>query len=315
MVSNEEEPSRSRYERTLRFFAEEFDGLVMLLGVGLVGFANLFGKLNSLRDAALVIVFVALSVRVFRIKYQLSDAFARLLGRSESIRKEVLSVQTIFASSKLHEAEMCDRPGFYRHMLAALRSATKTVDLTQLDAQAPMHYGTPEMVEYFELQTRMVRECPAINFRRIVAIPTHEKLEWVLDVLDRVKDCPNFQINVIDISQSGSLPPPLSLQIFDRKEMCLVDPTLGFMLPEDQQHMLWVRGYGVCQVFSVYYDSIWNLGQRLKSGTIIFWPVLENIAKDLNARFPEKRAQSRALVSRMRMLSGKGSEVQNLKTT
>jgi hypothetical protein len=299
---------QNKPQRLIRFLVEELDAAVMLIGAGALAVVRLFGQFESLKEPAIVALFVALGFRVFRMKYQLYEVHRDLTTRADAVRDDVDSLQSMLESDRLHEGEMCDRTSFYRHMLDALRDASNSVDLTQLDSYPPSHYGTPEMVEYFDLQTRMVRERPSIKFRRIVAIPTLEKLEWLLGILDQVKDCPNFQINVIDISKSGgSLPPPLSLQIFDRREMCLVDPTLGFMLPEDQRHMLWVRGQSVSEVFAIYYDSLWGLGQRIKEGSIIYWDVLDAILKDLTARYPEKKPLSKSISAKVRVLSGRGT--------
>lgn len=297
--------------RIIRWFIEEFSTIAVLVAGAVIVVANQFGKLSSLSGPALVAILVALSFLVVQIRYKLSsveedveDVEKSVERKSDEVRQDFGSLRGLLESDRLHEAEMCDRTGFYRHMLGALRSAGKSVDLTQLDSHAPKHYGTPEMVEYFNLQTRMVREYPGMKFRRIVAIPTLEKLEWVLDVLDDVKDCPNFQINVINLATDGSLPPPLSLQIFDRREMCLVDPTLGYMLPEDQRHMLWVKGGAVSDVFSIYYDSLWGLAQRVKEGSITYWPLLTNIHKEIAARHPEKGPLAEKIRARIVAMSG-----------
>ncbi|MFI5591695.1 hypothetical protein ACIA5G_42060 [Amycolatopsis sp. NPDC051758] len=291
--------------RVITWIVEEFSTIAVLVSAAVVAIGNRIGKLNEFSGPALFAIFIALSIRVLQIKYQLSNISAAVDKKSDEVRADFSALKGLFESDRMHEAEMCDREGFYSHMLSALRAAGRSVDLTQLDAYPPKHYGTPEMVEYFQLQTKMVRDFPGIKFRRIVAIPTLEKLEWTIDILDKVKDCPNFQINLIDISRSADLPPPLSLQIFDHKEMCLVDPTLGFMLPEDQRHMLWVRGSGVCGVFSVYYDSLWNLAQRVKEGSIIYWPVLHEVHRELATRHPEKRALADKIATRISRFRGR----------
>jgi hypothetical protein len=291
--------------RVLRWIIEEFSTIIVLVSASTIAIANRLGKWNDLAGPALFAIFIALSVRVLQMKYQISGVSKTVDQRADNILSDFGSLRRSVESDRLHEAEMCDRPAFYGHMLSALRDVEKSVDLTNLDSYPPGHYGTPAMVEYFQLQTRTVRERPDMRFRRIVSIPTLEKLEWTLDILDQVAECPNFQINVIDMSATSALPPPLSLQIFDRKEMCLVDPTLGFMLPEDQRHMLWVKGVAVSNVFSIYYDSLWSLARRVKEGSIIYGPVLLEIQRDLSAKFPEKRALSRKLAPRINQLSGR----------
>ncbi|MFE7129995.1 hypothetical protein ACFVIM_03975 [Streptomyces sp. NPDC057638] len=243
-------------------------------------------------------------VREMRTRARWRASVDAATGSAEKVREELSLLRRGLDVARFHEGEVCDRTGFYRHMLSALRDVGRSVDLTQLDSYPPRHYGTPEMVEYFELQKRRVQDSPQIKFRRIVAVPTPEKLEWLLDVIEGAQGCPNFQINVIDMSRAGFLPPPLSLQIFDRKELCLVDPTLGYMLPEDQRQMLWLRGSAAGEVFSVYYESLWTLGQRLKEGEIVYWDLLAGLHAELAARFPEKKDLLRRVGVRIEELSG-----------
>ncbi|WP_040698724.1 hypothetical protein [Nocardia vinacea] len=315
-ASNTEGPgAEKRLTSALRFLVDEVDGVVIFVAAAVVAVATLLEHLKEVQAPALVAISIAVGVRVFRVKYQMNDISSSVSNQSNLTRNQLHdesaatqtrlgTLEAALLSGRLHEAEMCDRSGFYRHMLAALREAHKSVDLTQLDSQPPKHYGTPEMVEYFDAQTQLVRSNSSIKFRRIIAIPTLEKLEWVVSILDQVKDCANFQINMIDLSKTGTLPPPLSLQIFDRREMCLVDPTLGFMLPEDQRHMLWVKGSSVAEVFAIYYDSLWQLGTRVKEGSIIYWDDLETLARELSARFPDKRSYAKSILSEINRLSG-----------
>jgi hypothetical protein len=294
----------SRWEHTTRFLVDEIDGIVMLASASIIVLGKFFGQVQGLEESAVAALAVAAAFRILRLKYQLVDVLRTLMKRADGTDEHVESLYELLQSDRLHEVETCDRPQFYRHMLAALRHSSRCVDLTQLDEQPPRHYGTREMVEYFELQTQMVRECPHIVFRRIVSIPTFEKLQWLLDILEQISDCANFQINLIDISRSAGLPPPLSLQIFDREQLCLVDPTVGYMLPSEQRDMLWIRGKAACEVFSVYYDNAWALSRRIKEGSIIYWNVLEEVANELSMKFPEKRTLSIAILGRLAVLSG-----------
>ncbi|WP_232236186.1 hypothetical protein [Nocardia sp. BMG51109] len=297
--------SRGRLTDLLRSAVAEIDGLVIFVSAAGIAMAALLKKEAAFQIPALVAISVAVGIRVFRIKYQANDIADAVVAESRLTHQRLDAVETALRSNNLHEAEICDRTGFYRHMLSALRATSRSADLTQLDSQPPQHYGTPEMVEYFDTQTALARANTGIKFRRIVAIPTLEKLEWVVSFLDQVRYCTNFQVGVVDLVETEKLPPPLSLQIFDRQEICLVDPTFGYMLPEDQRHMLWMKGNAAAEVFSTYYDTLWYSSSRLKEGNIIHWDELEKRAQELTTRFPEKKSYGKNIQAKIKRLSGK----------
>ncbi|MDB4223368.1 hypothetical protein N9850_06320 [Granulosicoccus sp.] len=285
---------RSSLEKYMLFLIDEFDGYIILASMALAVIAGIMGWDNIIKAAAITLL-GAMAFRIFRLRYDISNftesvnlksdrVIKNQNDRTNDIKSDIDDLRNSIVTERIHEAEICDRPSFYLHMLDALQRARHTVDLTMFDQYAPKYIGTPEMVQYFELQSRMVQEKPNITFRRIVAIPTLEKLEWVLDVLEETSDCPNFQINVIDLDGTNALPAPLSFQIFDNKEFCLVDPTLGEMIPTPQPKMLWVRGAAATQAFSYYYDAVWSRSQKLKSGPLIHWTVLESLLAKLSNR-------------------------------
>ena len=324
----------------LGYLVDEIDGVVIFVAAAVVAVATLVGKLESLQTVALVAMVVAIGVRVFRVRGQVESvtrsvtALGQLVteqvnesldqanemgnvlqGRIADLKATGATEASLFQvqsdihqlsrgiTGHLHMAEMCDRTGFYRHMLDALRAANKTVDLTQLDEFPPSHYGTREMSEYFKQQSDLVISRPDILFRRIVAVPTLEKLVWLLDVLETVKDCPNFSVGLLTNFRVSNLPPPLSLQIFDRRELCLVDPSVGYMRPEDQRHMLWVKGSAIPEVFAIYYDSLWTEAERVKESTQIFREPLNGILAAALEKSPEKAAKGRDLSERISRLT------------
>lgn len=308
-------PSNGELSGWQRIVVDEFPGILIAACAVVAGVSRIVPGLASITIPAIVTMAVGVAFRVFRFPYLLAStesALTGLLNRGErlvtdgvgGIENEIRDLRDMLESSGHHEASRCDRSTFYVHMLGALEAATKTVDLTQLDTHAPKHYGTPQMTAYFARQLEVVAERPTVKFRRIVAVPTLEKLSWLLDVLESVASYPNFQINYLNIAQATQLPAPLSLQIFDRRELCLVDPTLGYMLPEDQNNMLWVSGVDVAEVFSIYYDSIWRLATRVKEGSIIYWPFVRELLAELRTQHPAETDLADSLESRVAELSG-----------
>lgn len=313
------EKRKSRTRRTLDFLVEEFDLALMVLGGVAIGAGSL-ADATWVTGPGVATVVVAVGLRVFRTRYQLLDlenvylqvsrgAQAEMSGQIDAIGAQIASLAATVVSDLYHEAERCTRDRFYEHMLTAVERAQVSVDLTQLDERPPKDIGTAGMVAYFERQAEIVRERPSVIFRRIVAVPTLEKLEWLLEVLTKVGESPNFQIAIVDTADaSPSLPPPLSLQIFDEREMCLVDPTIGYMRPERQTNMLWVHGRATAAVFSVYYDDFWKLSTRLKEGSIIYWSVLDHLLDSLRSRRPDQAELADRLRRQLGVLSGRDSQ-------
>jgi hypothetical protein len=308
-------PPKGRLSVVIERLVEEFDLVAIVVGAISFAGASTYSALKLLSVPSVATVVIAGAFRIFRVRYQVERLEKSMADRIDAANRTTSDVglqigarlqelRSGIEGEGHHEGEVCDRSRFYIHMLNALRNATKSVDLTQLDDYAPSHYGTPEMVEYFDLQKKSVRSRPNLKFRRLVAIPTLEKLEWVLEVLESVQDCANFQISWIDISTQAKAPPPLSLQIFDRREICLVDPTLGTMRPEEQRHMLWLSGRAAAEVMAVYYDGMWNLGTRIKEGMIVYWAELDSLLTRLSAQQPQQTDLTQKLRIKMSEMSG-----------
>lgn len=202
----------------------------------------------------------------------------------QQLMKAVDHVEGLLTKQHPDEAELVDQRMFYVRLIAALESAQRTVDLTQLDAVPPAQYGIPEKERYFNLSTEMVNTRPQIRFRRIVAIPNTEKLEWVLGVLEEVKALPNYNMHYVDISSERFFMPPLSLQIVDSRELCVVDPTRGFLTVAGQDRSLWIKSQSVAQVFSEYYEKFWSLTVPIKEGGVIYYDVLKRIEEQISSR-------------------------------
>ena len=292
----------------------------MVLGAIALGAGGISDSTGWLTAPAVAAIVLALGFRVFRVKYELQDVERKAVAAAESqgqlvvgdiqkVSVQVSELVNTVVSDMYHEAEQCTRDGFYDHMLNAVERAQVSVDLTQLDERPPKDIGTARMVAYFKRQAEIVAERPHVIFRRIVSVPTLEKLAWVLDVLEKVGTSPNFQIAVVDTSSAGpTLPPPLSLQIFDDREICLVDPTIGYMLPERQKNMLWVNGGATAAIFSLYYEEFWKLTTRLKEGSTIYWTVLDDLLETLAARRPDQHALAEELRARIARMSGRDTE-------
>lgn len=292
---------KSLYEEIL----EEWDALVLLiLSVGGILADTFLDLPEGLISTLVLLIVIAISVRQIRTSIksekmiekgqeEIKQEFQQLLENDKSSRlglsdqnrviiNNLDRVRETLLSQKSHEAAICDQRNFYVHLTDALSRVQFTVDLTQLDAAPPSAYGLPEKIDYFNLSTRTVIEKPHVRFRRIVAIPNFEKLAWVRQVLEQVKNNANFNLHYVDIATEKFFMPPLSIQIIDRKELCMVDPTRGFLPIAGGDKSLWIRSDSICEIFSEYYEKFWIATVPVKEGGIIYWDVLDKIEQTLS---------------------------------
>jgi hypothetical protein len=309
----------SLISRLQRRAVEEYDGILIVIGGIGTGVATTVPDAHSLTIPGVASLIVGGVLRIFRLRYELGDVQKSVVDRVELMESTIATRVTAVALqvsalretrllASLHEAERCDRRRFYTHMLSALHAAQKTVDVTQLDSHGPPQYATPEMQEYYKRHPETVKDRPHVQFRRIIAVPTLNKLDWLVDVLERTVGTVNFQIRLIDMTRAGDLPAPLSLQIFDRRELCLIDPVIGYILPEEQQNMLWIKGEAVANVFSSYYDTLWDLATRVREGALLYTRVLDDLLTVLAERQPEEAELADSLRKRIDSLAGRTSQ-------
>lgn len=176
---------------------------------------------------------------------------------------------------------------FYDKLRQSRLDARESVFLTQLDPWPPSGYEqSGERQEYFKSDLEYAKNHPRVDIRRIVSIPSKEKLAWIKDWVEQMKDIPNFHlayINLENIEKSSPFPKMLSLQIIDKEEVFLLNPQYSYM-PRTYAKCIYMKNKEVGEVFTEYYLEIWkklamcedlNIGGMLKSGIVI---MDENIA-------------------------------------
>lgn len=300
------------------FIQTEFEMIIIIPALAFILFQRVQGIAHGFDSNAFFALLIGLAARIVRFKYQSDSHYKQMNNSLKSIEIELEKnreqISNSMSSSLLHQAERCDRPQFYRRMLSALSEAKFTVDLTQFDSHPPKHFATEEMQAYFVAQELKVKNDLNVEFRRIVAIPTLEKLEWVLDFLDNIGECPNFQVSSIDLAVNSDLPPPLSLQIFDKKQICLVDPTRGHMSHNEHNNMLWCNGEAVARVFNIYYSELYSKATILKMGPFIYWEEILTIAERLKKQHTTKEALANSLIARIKKSGGFSAAKRKIKS-
>ena len=211
----------------------------------------------------LVLVFNLLAVRFIKFEHD--------------IRSNINAVRTDIAN--MHIVDTVDERKFFQHMMAATISAERSIDVTRLDQTNPGELHLQEIRDYHKTAIETVRK-RRIQFRRIVRIGTPSALEWVIETLEQLGDCPNFAIACLRESDTTTF----SIHIFDRKELLFHMLSSGGVRPGFSRHYLHVRGNILAEAVSDYYDRVWKDAIPIKEGNIVNWSNLIRIAERLLAR-------------------------------
>lgn len=231
-------------------FLSEPTALLILLLTSVSVIATLFGNAGGIP----LVEITLFALLTFAIEQILKS---RQIHDDLSILKEELA--------KLTKAEVLDVRAFYARMAQATRRTTRTVDLMQLQEVQPSLSGVPEANYYFSLIAELSQNRNT-RVRRIVSIETPSKFLWVLKTIDksRSKGYKNFNLRYIDISvlkenEDRRIPFPLNIQIFDRREILIVNPKLGYSTVASESENIWIEDSEIARVFSTYYDRYWNM--------------------------------------------------------
>lgn len=137
----------------------------------------------------------------------------------------------------------------------------------------------PEREVYYnniEMTAKTRRE---ISIRRIYGLPVDEsarndKIEWIRSDLEKFKDCPNYHMRIFDWRKFESIPAPLSLQIIDDAFVGLVNMQHASIGVVGDGEDICIYDENVVQHLKLYYETIWEKCDELKTGDFI---TLENL--------------------------------------
>ena len=290
-----------------KYLLTELDSMILIVISALVAVLSFFDRItHKYWEAAVLGILTMVAVKVVKAGFETKRELAnKIKYLDERLQCQYIAVQQDFSEllismrgPSIHEAEVCDQKRFYEHLTRAMQACSRSVDLTQLDADPPSYSGIEEKKRYFKLAAETVIAKPGVQFRRIVSIPNPTKLRWVLDLIDEVQNSANYSMHYVDITASNFFLPPLSIQIFDSHDVMVVDPTRGFMptAPVGDQ-CLWIQGKEAPRVFTNYFQNFWNLtnATRLKEGNVIHWGMIREIAERLKPTYPDDKTLSDCL--------------------
>ncbi len=202
-------------------------------------------------------------------------------GKIEAVDDAVAQLRVDITGAKTHICERIDANQFYDRLMEAVKNANRSVDLTNLDDAPLQLYQIPDMKRYFELVRSLVREKRQIHFRRIVSIPSREKFDWVVRMINEVETDPNISFQLVDAAPPNFVP-ALSLQIVDWRKVLIVDPSTA-LIRTNSRNNLYIEGAEAAMCFEPYYEQLWKSGRWLKDGTRINRALLNEIGRKLGA--------------------------------
>jgi hypothetical protein len=202
------------------------------------------------------------------------------------VRKDIGDLRSDL-SNVAHVVDVTNERGYFINMMAAIKLAKERADLTHLDRTKPSASDLQELKDYFEAANAVVQK-RVIRVRRIVRIETPDILEWVIELLEQLGNCPNYSMACLREPADGAI----SLQIFDAKEMLLVQLDKGDIGSGPQNQMLRIKGEKLAAAFSTYYQKRWEAATLIKDRNSIYWERLTEIAGRLSTRASEEGDES-----------------------
>jgi hypothetical protein len=159
---------------------------------------------------------------------------------------------------------LSDQQSFYHKLADVATKATTRVWLTHLDQWAPdsHKYAGLDKKEYFDKILEYAKNHPKVDFKRIISIPTEDKLIWVKDLIEKTKDYENLNFAYIRLDDLENLFPlsVVSTQIMDDNKMFLLNPELN-LVPRTKglfKDCLYFENTDMVAVYSHYYESVWK---------------------------------------------------------
>lgn len=192
-------------------------------------------------------------------------------------RKISQSIRAIGSETEA-KARRVDQREFYVFLKKAVLTAENSVDLTHIQPSPPEKAGIKEKDEYFEAIKKVIKK-RQIRVRRIVSIPTMDKLNWIKSLLKEFENYPNFDIHCVDVGSLKFPVPLLSVQIVDSDQVFLIDLAKGYHFDSSwsrEKNDLWIVSKEIAKSYREYYEEYWQSTEKIKEGDRTYW---DNVAK------------------------------------
>lgn len=168
------------------------------------------------------------------------------------------------------------RKEHYKLLNAAATNAKSEIWIMTIDSALSRSVisSIPEREEYYNNIEIIAKTRRNVTIRRIYGLPIrdedrNDKIAWINSDLDRIKDCPNYHIRLFDWRKFQSIPTPLSFQIIDDTFVGLVNIQNGSSSVVGSGEDICITDENVVEHLKIYYESIWDKCDELKTGASI----------------------------------------------
>jgi hypothetical protein len=248
----------------------------------------------------------AVNNRIDSIDNSVKTVHVNLKSQNSGIEKIDQDLEELKKVSTATVRELDSQAEFYRVLDDKVLSAKSKVWLMHLDPHAPdsdIYYADDERKKYFkDCAEKAIAQnglAHPVEFRRIINIPTLDKLEWVERLIEDTKDLQNLHLAYINVGnvEFNDIPQtfPISVtscQIIDNKSVFLLNPELN-VVPEGKfKTCIIIENEKVVSVYKNYYDKIWDALEQKNSkkgciikngpGSTLFTKQKQRIIDDIN---------------------------------
>lgn len=208
-------------------------------------------NLDNILTSSIIIVFAIFGISVY----------FEMLSFKDKLSNEIYKIQCGSNIANTKSGKGSDE--FYELALEYMGGAHSSIWLTSLNDKNPNVKGSIMRNKYFSSVFPFAKKNKNVEVRRIVKIATKEKLDWVKEQIENTKNLENVSIAYIE--QNINI---LNVQIFDERRMLLWNPGQAKV---SQQHnkFIYTENVNIVEMFSEYYEKIWQNLQRNCGGFII----------------------------------------------
>ncbi len=208
-------------------------------------------KWDRILSSSVIIVFAAFCISMY---YEMNSYKKNLSKKLEEI---------LFGSNIANTKPGKGSDSFYGYSLGYMNSSNSSLWLTSVNDSNPNIMGSKQRNKYFATVIPYAKENKNVEVKRIIKIPTLDKLEWVKEQLNEAENLDNVSFAYIEDDVKL-----LNLQIYDEKRMMLWDPSQNKV---SAQHNKFINceNSDIVEMFSQYYENIWKELKKNNKGFII----------------------------------------------
>ncbi|ETA69285.1 hypothetical protein MettiDRAFT_2781 [Methanolobus tindarius DSM 2278] len=195
---------------------------------------------------------------------QISNEITVLKENTEKINRIADDVDLLKSGTPAVIKPINNQEDFYHLLNASVITSSTRVWVTHLDQWAPTSpkFSDKDRVNYFDSVLEHIQTHPAIDFKRIISIPTKDKLEWVEKLIMDTDAYQNLHLAYIRIDDIEDIFPfsVVSCQIIDENKMFILNPLLN-RVPRNRgqfKECLYFENKNIVGIYSNYYEKLWD---------------------------------------------------------